>query len=36
MAELDVDDKEKENKFMKENGEIEELFEIDLMKFKKR
>lgn len=30
VAELDVDDKEKENKFMKENGEIEELFEIDL------
>lgn len=30
VVELDVDDKEKENKFMKENGEIEELFEIDL------
>lgn len=30
VAELDVDDKAKENKFMKENGEIEELFEIDL------
>ena len=30
VVELDVDDKAKENKFMKENGEIEELFEIDL------
>lgn len=30
VVKLDVDDKEKENKFMKENGEIEELFEIDL------
>lgn len=30
VVELDIDDKEKENKFMKENGEIEDLFEIDL------
>lgn len=30
VVELDVNDKAKENKFMKENGEIEELFEIDL------